>query len=76
MKISKSKFFSSKEGMFEFENVSAVLPLEGELLVMLFGDCEISLKDATNQANFLLWYEIYLEEKYAEEVEETEEIGL
>ena len=70
----KSKVFKSPRMIFEFESVSAVIIFEDKLIVKLFGNHEHAIDNAEDMANFLIWYNIYLEDKHVEEVKEEEEI--
>lgn len=74
MKVARNKFFKYSGGMFEFENISGVKDNGLELVILLFGDHELVISSSEEMAQFNIWYEIYLQEKF--EVELEEEIGL
>ena len=66
----KSKVFKSPRVIFELENVSSVMLFQTHLVIKLLGHQEYVMENSEDMANFMLWYDIYLEEKYS-----VEEVG-
>lgn len=74
----KSKIFETSTVTLEFENIVMVKWSVAFCTIVMFGGITHELYDGEEIAKFKIWYNIYLEDKYAEQEEEdrTEEIPL
>jgi len=76
----KSKVFNGSSIKFELENVVAVLKEELNLRIYLFGGFTYLITDPIEMSDFNIWYDLFLEEKYSvdeeESLQEEEIIGL